>query len=165
MRKVELVTNKELNDVNEIYKNARKLMKNTNNPLQWGDFHPPVSLIKKFIKNNELYKLVNENNEILGVFAFIIGEDETYKIIEGNWKNDSKYGTLHSVASSLKEKDVFKDICDFAKSKTNHLRIDTHEDNKIMQKQILKNDFTYQGIIYIASGDSRLAYEWIKEDC
>ncbi len=162
MKEVKLVSMHELNEVNEIYKNARKLMKDTNNPLQWGDFHPPVSLIKKFIKNNELYKLVNENNEILAVFAFIIGEDPTYLKIEGSWKDDSKYGTLHSVASSLKEKGVFNDICEFAKSRINHLRIDTHEDNKIMQKQILKNGFTYQGIIYIASGDSRLAYEWSK---
>lgn len=162
MRKVELVNMKELKQVNEIYKNARKFMKETGNPLQWGDFHPSVSLIKKFIKNNNLYKLVNDNNEIIGVFAFIIGEDSTYLQIEGSRKSNSIYGTLHSVASTYKEKHVFDCIVTFAKSKIDHLRIDTHKDNLIMQKQILKNCYTYQGIIHLANGDLRLAYEWVK---
>ena len=37
--------------------------------------------------------------------------------------------------------------------------IDTHRDNKIMQHNILKHGFTYCGIIYLLSGDERLAYQ------
>ena len=39
------------------------------------------------------------------------------------------------------------------------IRIDTHRDNKIMQHNLLKYGFTYCGIIYLANGDERLAYQ------
>ena len=42
-----------------------------------------------------------------------------------------------------------------------NIRIDTHHDNKIMQHNILKHGFTYCGIIYLLSGDKRLAYQRI----
>ena len=32
-----------------------------------------------------------------------------------------------------------------------------------MQKVILKENFSYQGIIYLENGDPRLAYEFYKE--
>lgn len=162
MRKVELVKEEELDQINEIYKNAREFMEKSNNPNQWGKSHPPLSLLKEFINKKVLYKLINEKNEILAVFAFIIGIDNTYLKIEGKWKDQSEYGTLHAVASSFKENAIFKDICNFSKSKINHIRIDTSFENKIMQEKIEKEGFTYQGIIHIANGDPRMAYEYIK---
>lgn len=39
------------------------------------------------------------------------------------------------------------------------IRIDTHEDNKSMQRLIDKNGFKYCGIFYLADGSKRLAYE------
>ena len=47
------------------------------------------------------------------------------------------------------------------KRQTKHLRIDTHHDNAIMQHVILKNGFTRCGIIHIASGAERIAFEKI----
>ncbi len=164
MRKITLVTLNELDNIKLIYKNAREFMKLHNNPYQWGNFHPSDELLINFINNKVLYKIINENNEILGVFAFIIGIDPTYIKIDGKWINDSKYGTIHALASSNKEKGIFKDIFSFALSKINHIRIDTHKDNLIMQKIILNNGFKYCGIIKISSGDPRLAYEYIKEE-
>lgn len=46
--------------------------------------------------------MINEKNEILAVFAFIIGIDNTYLKIDGKWKDNSEYGTIHAVASSFK---------------------------------------------------------------
>lgn len=40
-----------------------------------------------------------------------------------------------------------------------NIRIDTHRDNRIMQHNILKYGFSYCGIIYLLSGDERLAYQ------
>ena len=39
------------------------------------------------------------------------------------------------------------------------LRADTHADNKIMQHVLEKNGFRKCGIIHLANGDPRLAYE------
>ncbi len=44
-----------------------------------------------------------------------------------------------------------------------HLRIDTHEDNKIMQRAIEKNGFTKCGMIFTEEGSSRIAYEKLEE--
>lgn len=41
--------------------------------------------------------------------------------------------------------------------------IDTHRDNKIMQHNITKHSFTYCGIIYLLSGDERLAYQYVSK--
>ena len=52
-------------------------------------------------------------------------------------------------------------IMDFCFSYDTNIRIDTHRDNKIMQHNIVKYGFTYCGIIYLLSGDERLAYQKI----
>ena len=42
------------------------------------------------------------------------------------------------------------------------IRIDTHEDNIPMQRCLSKNGFEYCGIIYLANGSKRLAYQKIR---
>ena len=58
---------------------------------------------------------------------------------------------------------IFISIMEFCFSHDTNIRIDTHRDNKIMQHNILKHGFTYCGIIYLLSGDERLAYQ--KNEC
>ena len=48
---------------------------------------------------------------------------------------------------------------EFCFSHDTNIRIDTHHDNKIMQHNIQKHGFTYCGIIYLLSGDERMAYQ------
>ena len=94
----------------------------------------------------------------------IFGEDPAYlNIYEGDWKSSSSYATLHRIASSGKRSGVFKEAVNFVKNKYDHLRIDTYMDNKVMQHCILKEGFTYQGIISLEDGSPRLAYEWINK--
>ena len=69
------------------------------------------------------------------------------------------YHVIHRIASVPNVHGVFKSIMDFCFSKERNIRIDTHRDNLIMQHNILKHGFTYCGIIYLASGDERLAYQ------
>jgi RimJ/RimL family protein N-acetyltransferase len=39
------------------------------------------------------------------------------------------------------------------------IRVDTHHDNATMQHVITKAGFSRRGIIYLADGDPRIAYE------
>ena len=48
---------------------------------------------------------------------------------------------------------------DWCVSIDRNLRIDTHRDNSIMRHNILKYGFRYCGIIFLESGDERLAYQ------
>ena len=114
-------------------------------------------------KNNNSY-VVEENERICGVFSFIIGEEPTYKtIIEGNWKNTNTYGTIHRVASDGTVRGILNECLKYCESKISNIRIDTHNDNLIMQHLLEKNGFERCGIIFVEDGTPRIAYQ--KEIC
>lgn len=50
-------------------------------------------------------------------------------------------------------------IFDWCEKICPNIRIDTHRDNRIMQRVLTKNGFTYFGLIYLKSGAERLAYQ------
>lgn len=84
----------------EIYAIARAFMARTGNAAQWGDSFPPEELLREDIRLGRLY-VVEEEGTVHGAFAFLLGEDPTYQVIEGGaWKSDAPYGTLHRVAGS-----------------------------------------------------------------
>ena len=148
----------DLDKILQIYAYAREQMKLNGNPNQWSDKHPAKSVIIEDIKRGNGYVILKEG-EICGVFAFILGEDPTYKKIEGAWKNNQPYGTLHRIASSGEVKGIFNTCLNFCLSKISHIRIDTHHDNKIMRHLIEKNGFEKCGIIYVTDGTPRIAFE------
>lgn len=145
----------------EIYDIAKVFMRQTGNPHQWNSRYPDQITLEEDIHKHQLF-VMEEDSIIYSVFAFIIGEDPTYKKIEGAWLDHSIYGTIHRIASDGTMHQVFKKAVDFCSEKCAHLRADTHEDNKIMQKVILKNGFQETGIIYVEDGTPRIAYEKVK---
>lgn len=152
----------DLLEIMEIYKTAREFMKNNGNPTQWGDKYPDRDMLILDISKEQLY-IYEENGTIHGVFAFIIGEDETYKVItDGEWLNNSIYGTIHRIASDGKIKGLFNKTVDYCFNCISHLRIDTHYDNRVMQHLIEKNGFINCGTIYVSDGSPRIAYEKFK---
>ncbi len=149
----------DIESINKVYACARAFMKSHNNPTQWGDNYPTLDIIERDIENSYLY-VVEINNEINGAFALIKGEDPTYlNIYEGAWIDDSAYSTIHRLASSGKYSGIFKLVVEYSLKEDHHLRIDTHEDNLVMQHLILKAGFKYTGIIYTIDDTKRLAYE------
>lgn len=153
---------KDLPTILEIYNTAREFMIKTGNPQQWANGGPTMNQLLRDINQSNFY-LIKENGEICGVFAFIIGEDPTYKIIEqGEWLSNSEYGTIHRVASNGKIHGILEFVIEYCSKVINHLRIDTHIDNKIMQHLIEKNGLKKCGIIYVSDGSPRIAYEIIN---
>ena len=144
-----------------IYDYARSFMVKNGNPTQW-QHSPTTETLKNDIRLGNLY-VVENNGHIIGVFALIFGEDPTYRVIEGSWLDESPYGTIHRVASAEGAHGVFAAALAFALEKSNHLRIDTHRDNLQMQHLILKHGFQYCGVIHVADGSPRLAYERVEE--
>lgn len=63
------------------------------------------------------------------------------------------------IASDGNTKGLLNKVVCYCEKQINHLRIDTHMDNKIMQHLIIKNGFTKCGTIYVADGSPRIAYE------
>lgn len=159
---VRLAKLEDLDEIMKIYEYARNYMKEHGNPTQWGENRPSRDTIEKDIKNQNAYVLY-DGNELYGIFSLIYGDDETYEYIyEGSWISNTPYATFHRIASNGTKKGVFKECVAFGKEKYSHLRIDTHENNKIMQNSILNQGFKYCGIIYVLDGSSRLAYEYVN---
>ncbi len=147
----------------EIYEHARRFMRETGNPTQWSGGHPAPRLLKSDIEKGDLYVLT-DGGEIAGVFALIFGEDLTYRYIEnGSWLSGDPYATIHRIASSGRKHGILQAAAGFALSKIPHLRIDTHEDNAVMQHLLIKLGFSRRGIIYLENGDPRVAFEKLGE--
>lgn len=154
---------REISQIVKLYERARSYMISYGNTSQWINGYPDIVDVERDIEQHILYVL-SEGDNIYGVFAMMTTEEPTYHIIDsGQWNDDSEYYTLHRVASSGEKRDVFSEIVSYTKQFTNHIRIDTHKDNIPMQKAILKNGFSYCGIIYLKNGDERLAYEWVNK--
>lgn len=152
---------KDLPRILEIYAYARNFMKETGNASQWKDDFPPEYLLVSDIEDGNLY-VIKEEDTIHAVFAFLMGEEPTYSVIEqGEWLSDTEYGTLHRIAKDGAVKGIFDRIVAFCSQKIDHLRIDTHRDNHVMQHLILKNGFRECGMIHVADGSLRIAYEKI----
>jgi hypothetical protein len=117
-------------------------------------------LIRQDIANGNRYVGVSPDDRILYVFAFIIGDDPTYRKIEGEWLNGNPYGTIHRLASSGVESGVFQRCLDFCLSRMKDIRVDTHADNTPMRKAIERAGFKRCGIIYVADGTPRIAYQY-----
>ena len=149
--------------IEEIYAYARKFMAENGNPNQWGTTTPPTYQLEDDIEKGDLYVLIQDNT-IHGVFYFFIGPDPTYSEIEdGCWRSDTTYGTIHRIAGDGSG-GVLAAAVAFGKQLINHIRIDTHHDNKIMQQAVLKYGFHRSGIIHLEDGDPRIAYDLLTEE-
>ena len=103
----------------------------------------------------------DESQQAVATFAFIPGPDPTYaQIYDGQWIDDeAPYYVIHRIAALTTARGVMQTVLDYAFTQTDNIRIDTHRDNVIMRHLMLKYGFTYCGIIYLANGDERLAFQ------
>ena len=158
--KIRKATAADLPRMMEIYAHARRFMAETGNPHQWGDNgNPRRELLEQDIQQGVSH-VIEADGRICGVFTFIIGEDPTYSYIEqGRWINDRPYGTIHRIAGDGTVKGILQTCVDYCGKQIDNLRIDTHHDNVVMQKAILKCGFRECGIIYVTDGSPRIAYQ------
>lgn len=104
---------------------------------------------------------MEDDGRLCGVFAFILGEDPTYRKIDGAWLNDEPYGTVHRIAGDGSARGIFARCVEFCSSKTTNLRMDTHRDNHTMLHLLEKHGFTRCGIITVRDGTPRIAFQKI----
>ena len=145
----------------DLYAAARSFMAEHGNPNQWWGGYPTREMLEQDLAMNQLYVCVDEE-EICAAFVLAVGEDPTYAVIEGAWKNDRPYGTLHRIASSGKKSRTTDHIVAWAFEKMGNLRGDTHELNEAMQHAFERNGFERCGIIYVDDGTPRIAYHKTK---
>lgn len=163
-RKIRETRMADVETVMQVFAAAKGIMRKTGNLHQWGDGYPSEEVVRADMEKNGSF-VVEDDGRVVGYFAFLPSPDPTYeKIYDGEWLDDTReYHVVHRIASFPEVHGVFSSIMDFCVAHDKNIRIDTHRDNKVMQHNLLKNGFSYCGIIYLLSGDERLAYQLIKE--
>ena len=137
-----------------------------NNIDQWQNGYPNEKTIINDINNDRSYVLI-DNEEVVATTVVMFEEEKTYnEIYEGKWLTNSKYATIHRIAvdDKLKGNNIASRILKEAekiciKNNIYSIKIDTHEDNKSMQRLLQKNNYKYCGIIYLMDGNKRIAFE------
>lgn len=151
----------DLDQILDIYAAARRFMKASGNPNQWGDTDPSETLIREDIRLGRSY-VVELEGRLQAVFAMIPGEDPTYRVIEGAWLDDSPYCAVHRVASRGEVRGLATEIFRWVLAQYPNVRIDTHDDNRPMQRVLEKNGFVRCGRIRNLQGAPRVAFQKIQ---
>ena len=159
-RRIRLAEASDTDSVLAVMKAARGIMRASGNLHQWGDDYPSAAAIER---DRELGGgfVIEDGGRITGYFAFLPSPEPTYSYIEGGkWLDDTlPYHVIHRIASFPDAHGIFRDMLAWCSEREPNIRIDTHRDNHIMQHLLDTHGFTYCGIIYLASGDERLAYQ------
>ena len=159
--KIRLATQNDVKEIFAVYERARAFMRDNGNPTQWNDGKPNIDTAREDMDRGVGY-VAEQDGEILAVFMFSVGEDETYrKIYEGEWLNAEPYAVIHRIAVKEQGRGLIGYCIDECFKICPNIRIDTHRNNIPMQKALLKRGFKYCGIIYLENGDERLAYQKI----
>ena len=143
-----------------IYEKARKRMHEGGNPTQWVNY-PTKAVLENDLFLHRSY-VIEEDGGICGTFVFTVGEDPTYKVIEGAWLDEAPYGVIHRIAGDGIRKGILHTALLFAAKKIGNIRIDTHEANKPMQGLVKKLGFTTCGTIWTYDGSPRIAFQLLS---
>lgn len=160
---IRIAHDEDLAEVMAVLAAAKGIMRASGNDGQWVNGYPSEEVILEDIAKGNGF-VVLDGGRIVAYFAFIASPEPTYaRIYGGDWLNDSiPYHVVHRIGSYPEVHGIFKTVMDWCFERDPNIRIDTHRDNRIMQHCIDSYGFTYCGIIYLESGDERLAYQLFR---
>ncbi|MDR0845938.1 MAG: GNAT family N-acetyltransferase [Lactobacillales bacterium] len=157
MRKAKIT---DVPSITEIIEGAKLTLREIGSP-QWQADYPNEETILDDIERG--YGWVEERDgQVVAYLAAVTDGDPNYYFIEGHWlPSDWKYTAIHRVAIHRDYlgqgvASTMFDALDFGE-----LRIDTHALNLPMRRLIEKSGFSYRGVIYVADGTPRMAYQKI----
>ncbi len=163
-RIIRKATGGDIGSIMEVMESAKRIMRSSGNIHQWTDGYPSENTIMSDMEKDGGFVVVDDGL-VVGYFAFLPSPEPTYSnIYNGKWIEDTlPYHVVHRIGSHPHVHNIFNDIMDYCFNADKNIRIDTHRDNMIMQHVIKKYGFTYCGIIHLANGDERLAYQRISK--
>ena len=164
MNTIRLAVTGDIDRLMAIFERARKFMQSTGNANQWINGYPQRELMLQEILAQHCFVCVNTEEVVIATFCFIHGSDPTYAYIEdGEWSSDEPYAVIHRLASDGSQHGIAAECIAWCSKQIACLRADTHADNHVMQHLLEKNGFQRCGIIYVANGTPRIAYQKSKE--
>ena len=133
---------------------------------QWQDGYPNRACWEADVNDGFAYVAETDEGTVAGMFALVTDAEAndpepSYSEIDGAWLTapEAKYAAVHrvGVAAEAKGRGIAGTMLDFACNKAaqmglSSIRIDTHADNKPMQRALRKAGFSLCGIITLAEG-------------
>lgn len=153
----------DLPEMERVYAAARRFMARQGNPTQWAGGYPARTLLEEDIRLGRIYVAVTSEGHIAGTFAFMLGDDPTYAVIDGAWPDNLPYGTIHRIASDGTVRGIADAALAFCRGLCRRIRIDTHADNTPMLRWIISRGFCHCGRIRVADGTPREAFALLPE--
>lgn len=133
---------------------------------QWQGKDPTPEDLLENMKSGCCYFF--KEDEVVGMAVLKEGADPTYDVIDGKWLTNGDYLTIHQFVVDNERKGegvsrrMMERIFAYAKYKgIPAIRIDTHADNFRMRGLIESAGFAYCGVITVADGTERVAYEQV----
>jgi RimJ/RimL family protein N-acetyltransferase len=155
-------TSADIDAAAEIYKSAKRFMRESGNPDQWPGEYPDGYDVELGIKDGTSY-VCEDEGEIVATFLFKPNAiDPTYhRIYEGAWLNDAPYSVIHRIAVKYHGRGIVDFCFNECFKLFPNIKIDTHRDNIPMQKCLVRNGFKHCGVIYLENGAERIAFQKI----
>ena len=162
---LEKVREEGLPDVMKLIDSARAALK-ADGVDQWQGKDPTAEELLVNIKGGCCYFF--KDDTVAGMAVLREGADPTYDVIDGKWLTEGDYLTIHQfvVAENKRGEGISRRMMEriFAYTRFKGIpaiRIDTHADNFRMRGLIESTGFTYCGVITVADGTERVAYEQV----
>lgn len=139
-----------------------------NNIPQWNDGYPAKEDFAADIESGRLF-VMYLGEALIGFISVGIAHEPTYDTIEdGEWKSGEPYAVVHRFAINPDwhgmgmGTSLFGIADRLCEARDVHaIRADTHEKNVAMIHFLEKNGFTKAGVIRLANGEPRIAFEKI----
>lgn len=110
------------------------------------------------MRRGQLY-VCEQGGAVCAAFVFFVGEEPSYAHIDGAWLCGGPYGVVHRLCSPGRAKGAATACLQFCMQRCESLRIDTHQNNLPMRSLLHKLGFAPCGVIRLANGSPRLAFQ------
>ena len=158
-------TKSDVSKIMEIVKQAQEYFKSQGID-QWQNNYPNDEVINNDINNGESYVML-DGDDIVATTVISFAKEKSYEnILDGKWITNGDYVVIHRIAVENTHKGkrlshkIIKYTEEVCKQNNIHsIKVDTHEDNILMQSLLKKNGFEYCGIVYLEDGGKRVAFE------
>lgn len=158
--RIRCATAADVDELMRVFALARQFMARTGNPHQWTDGYPERELVERDVAAGRQWAVTDAAGRVVGTFCFLPGPEAAYAVIEqGQWPDDRPYWVIHRLASDGSCHGVFRCVLTWCAARAAVLRIDTHADNRVMQRLLERNGFARCGIIYQRHHSPRWAYQ------
>lgn len=131
---------------------------------QWQHGYPNLESIKQDFTNDVLYVLKSKG-VVMGTLVLSKERQSNYQSIEkGAWLFGEEYVVIHRMALLATAKGqgygrlMLQKCEERASNIAESIRVDTHQDNKVMRQLLKSLGYRYAGIVAVDDG-KRLAYE------